>query len=57
MSVVITPENSTMIQCEEYSEKGVTDRQTDGRTDGLTDRPIHRAACSQLKKVSDRIPP
>ena len=45
LSMVITSENFMMIQWQEHSEKGVTDRQTDGRTDGT----IHRAAWSQLK--------
>ena len=35
LSLVITPENFMMIRWWEHSEKGVTDRQTDGRTDGL----------------------
>ena len=33
LSLVITPENFVMIRWEEYSEKGVTDRQTDRRTE------------------------
>ena len=41
-SLVITPENFMMIRWWEHSQKGVTDRQTDGqtdrRTDGQTDR-------------------
>ena len=45
LSLVITPENFMMIRWWEHSEKGVTDRQTDGRTDWT----IHRAAWSQLK--------
>ena len=32
-SLVITPENCMMIWWWEYSQKGVTDRQTDGQTD------------------------
>ena len=32
-SVVITPENFVMIRWWEHSQKGVTDRQTDGQTD------------------------
>ena len=35
LSLVITPENFMMIGWWEHSQKGVTDRQTDGRTDGL----------------------
>ena len=58
LSLVITPENFMMIGWWEHSQKGVTDRRTDGRTDrqtdGQTDRrtdwTIHRAAWSQLKK-------
>ena len=34
LSLVITPENFVMIRWEEHSEKGVTDRLTDGQTDG-----------------------
>ena len=57
LSLVITPENFMMIGWWEHSQKGVTDRRTDGRTDrqtdGQTDRrtdwTIHRAAWSQLK--------
>ena len=45
LSLVITPENFMMIGWWEHSQKGVTDR----RTDGQTDRTIHRAAWSQLK--------
>ena len=56
-SLVITPENCTMIPWWEHSQKGVTDRRTDGQTDrwtdGQTDRQtentICRAAWSQLK--------
>ena len=33
--LVITPENFMMIRWWEYSQKGMTDRRTDGRTDGL----------------------
>ena len=44
LSWVITPENLMMIRWWEHSQKGVTDRQTDGRTDWT----IHRAAWSQL---------
>ena len=49
-SMVITPENFMMIRWWEHSQKGVTDRQTDGQTDRLTENTIHRAAWSQLKK-------
>ena len=54
-SLVITPENFMMIRWWEHSQKGVTDRQTDGRTDRRTDgqtdaNTICRAAWSQLKK-------
>ena len=49
LSLVITPENFMMVRWWEYSQKGVTDRQTDGRTDRRTDWTIHRAAWSQLK--------
>ena len=45
LSLVITPENFMMIRWWEHSQKGVTDRQTDGQTDWT----IHRAAWSQLK--------
>ena len=41
LSLVITPENFMMIRWWEHSEKGVTDRQTDGRMDGWTDRLNH----------------
>ena len=59
LSLVITPENFMMIGWWEHSQKGVTDRRTDGRTDrqtdGQTDRrtdwTIHRAAWSQLKNI------
>ena len=34
LSLVITPENFMMLRWWEHSQKGVTDRQTDGRTDG-----------------------
>ena len=44
-SVVITPENFMTIRWWEHSQKGVTDRQTDGPTENT----IHRAAWSQLK--------
>ena len=57
-SLVITPENFKMIRWWEHSQKGVTDRRTDGQTDrqtdGQTDRrtenTICRAAWSQLKR-------
>ena len=35
LSLVITPENFMMIRWWEHSQKGVTERRTDGRTDGL----------------------
>ena len=50
-SVVITPENFMMIRWWEHSQKGVTDRQTDGQTDRQTENTIHRAAWSQLKRA------
>ena len=46
-SVVITPENFVMIRWWEHSQKGVTDRQTDGQTENT----ILRAAWSQLKTI------
>ena len=49
LSLVITPENFVMIRWWEHSQKGVMDR--DRRTDRQTDRTIHRAAWSQLKKI------
>ena len=49
LSLVITPENFMMLRWWEHSQKGVTDRQTDGRTEGQTDWTIHIAAWSQLK--------
>ena len=51
LSLVITPENFMMIRWWEHSQKGVTDRRTDGQTDGQADWTIHRAAWSQLKTV------
>ena len=48
-SLVITSENFMMIRWWEHSQKGVTDRQTDGRTDGQTENTICKAAWSQLK--------
>ena len=56
-SLVITPENFMMIRWWEHSQKGVTDRRTDGQTDrrtdgqtdGQTENTICRAAWSQLK--------
>ena len=48
-SLVITPENFMMIRWWEHSQKGVTDRRTDGRTDRQTENTICRAAWSQLK--------
>ena len=54
-SLVITPENFMMIRWWEHSQKGVTDRRTDGQTDRRTDRQtentICRAAWSQLKML------
>ena len=47
LSLVITPKNFMMIRWWEYSQKGVTDRQTDRRTDRQTDS--HIAAWSKLK--------
>ena len=41
-SLVITPEYFMMIRWWEHSQKGVTDRRTDGWTDGRTDRPTKR---------------
>ena len=46
-SLVITPENFMMIRWWEHSQKGVTDR----RTDGQTENTICRAAWSQLTKM------
>ena len=46
-SLVITPENFMMIRWWEHSQKGVTDRQTDGQTENT----ICRAAWSQLKTI------
>ena len=48
-SLVITPENFMMIRWWEHSQKGVTDRRTDGQTDRQTENTICRAAWSQLK--------
>ena len=48
-SLVITPENYTMIRWWEHSQKGVTDRQTDGQMDRQTENTICRAAWSQLE--------
>ena len=50
-SLVITPENFKMIRWWEHSQKGVTDRRTDGQTDRRTENTICRAAWSQLKNV------
>ena len=50
-SLVITPENFMMIWWWEHSQKGVTDRRTDGRTDRQTENTICRAAWSQLKTI------
>ena len=54
LSLVITPENFMMIRWWEHSEKGVTNRQTDGGTDGRADWTIHRAAWSQLKIMTSK---
>ena len=54
-SLVITPENFMMIRWWEHSQKGVTDRRTDGQTDRQTENTIHRAAWSQLKIIVDPI--
>ena len=40
LSMVITCGNFMMIQWQEHSEKGVTDRRTDGRTDGWRTEPF-----------------
>ena len=45
-SLVITLENFMMIRWWEHSQKGVTDRHTDGQTENT----VHRSAWSQLKK-------
>ena len=50
-SLVITPENFMMIRWWEHSQKGVTDRRTDGQTDRQTENTICRAAWSQLKTI------
>ena len=41
-SLVITPENFMMIRWWEHSQKGVTDRRTDGQTDRQTDGQTDR---------------
>ena len=41
--------NNMMIRWWEHSQKGVTDRRTDGQTDRQTENTICRAAWSQLK--------
>ena len=51
LSLLITPENFMMIRRWEHSQKGVTDRRTDGRTDGQMENTICRAAWSQLKII------
>ena len=51
-SLVITPENFKMIRWWEHSQKGVTDRRTDGQMDRQTENTICRAAWSQLKTCS-----
>ena len=48
-SLVITPESFMMLRWWEHSQKGVTDRRTDGQTDRRTENTICRAAWSQLK--------
>ena len=48
-SLVITPENFMMIRWWEHSQKGVTDR----RTDGQTENTICIAAWSQLKTIGN----
>ena len=48
-SLIVTPENFMMIRWWEHSQKGVTDRRTDGQTDRRTENTICRAAWSQLK--------
>ena len=50
-SLVITPANFMMIRWWEHSQKGVTDRETDGQTDEQTENTICRAAWSQLKTI------
>ena len=45
LSLVITPENFMMIRWWEHSQKGVTNRQTDGRTDRRTDGLNHSWSC------------
>ena len=50
-SLVITPENFMMIRWWEHSQKGVTDRRTDGQTDRQTENTICRTAWSQLKTI------
>ena len=47
-SLVITPENFVMWQWREHSQKGATDRQTDGQTENT----IHRAAWLHLFYVT-----
>ena len=47
LPLVIAPENFRMISWWEHSEKGVTD----GITDRRTEKTIHSAAWSQLKKM------
>ena len=52
-SLVITPENFMMIRWWEHSQKGVTDRQTDGRTDGRTDRQTDRQTDGRSDRQTD----
>ena len=54
LSLVIIPENFVAIRWQEHSEKGVTDRRTDGQTDRQTERGVLRAAWSQLKITGTR---
>ena len=49
MDVTLVRGDNVTIRWWEHSQKGVTDRQTDGRTDRRTENTIHRAAWSQLK--------
>ena len=42
LSLIITPENFMMIRWWEHSEKGVTDRRTDGRTDWTIHRGVSK---------------
>ena len=53
-SLVMSPENFMMIRWWKHSQKGVTDRQTDGQTDRKY-HTIHRADWSQLKTLSQHL--